>query len=652
MEPIARKFSDGWFLVLVLLLALGVRLDFLIHSQFVIDADEAIVGLMGLHLIEHGALSTFYYGQHYMGSLEPLLAGIAFFLFGVEAAVLKGVPLLFSLVFVLLCFFLGRRLAGLQAGRLAALLAALPPATLVVWSSKARGGFIEVVVLGTLALFLTTRWLQGVNRTLLAVFTIGVVLGFGWWVNNQVLYYMVPVFFAFLASSWREPRRIAPRAAVGTCGFFVGGLPFWVYNFVYDFASFSQLARERESDLVEHLSGLVGTALPILLGSKRYWQSEDLYPGSTVIVYGIYLALIAAAFLSVRRSRQTFLSRPTLLLLLGFAVTVPTVFVLSSFGYLAQAPRYMLPFYSALFPLTGAALALLFQQRRILGALFTALILGTNVFSSYYSGRAIPGEPFVYEGERVSRDHTQLNRWLQENDVRWIRTNYWIGYRLAFETAEATRFVVFQEPLERRIKQYEKEGKAYGTERMPFVLTPKQSELVKRGLALSGYLFKEVELSGYSVLYEITPEQLALSPVSKDLFTVYVSDKPERVPFALDQDSDTRWGSGRPQSGEMFFSFKFEEPQLLAGIEYDLGKWIHDYPRSLQIEAVLSDGSRKRIVGKRGYQALQYLLVGPTIRIYFEPLEVKQLILTQKGSDPYFDWSIADIQLLKTTSSS
>jgi len=70
----ARRGGDRIIIVLLMALAAFIRLDFMGASQWSIDSDEAIVGLMGKHILEGRGIPTFYYGQHYMGSLEAILA--------------------------------------------------------------------------------------------------------------------------------------------------------------------------------------------------------------------------------------------------------------------------------------------------------------------------------------------------------------------------------------------------------------------------------------------------------------------------------------------------------------------------------------------------------------------------------------------------
>src|SRR5574344_689667 len=88
--------------ILILFIAFALRLDFLIANNFTLDSDEAIVGLMAKHINEGKTSPIFYYGQHYLGSLEAYAVAGLFKFFGFSAIALKAVPLIFSLIFVVL----------------------------------------------------------------------------------------------------------------------------------------------------------------------------------------------------------------------------------------------------------------------------------------------------------------------------------------------------------------------------------------------------------------------------------------------------------------------------------------------------------------------------------------------------------------------
>ena len=154
--PPSLNAGDVLLLGLWIALAMVPRLYLLMISGSVIDADEAIVGLMAMHINEGAPWPIFYYGQFYMGAIEPILAAISFRVLGQSSAALKFVPLLFSLIHVGLIFILARRFTTRFGAHVAALLTAVAPVGLVLWSTMARGGFIELVVLGTLSLILAT----------------------------------------------------------------------------------------------------------------------------------------------------------------------------------------------------------------------------------------------------------------------------------------------------------------------------------------------------------------------------------------------------------------------------------------------------------------------------------------------------------------
>src|SRR5205823_13644165 len=85
-----------------------------------VEADESVVGLMALH-IQAGEFPAFYWGQPYLGSLEAYLVAAALALAGPSNLVLKAVPGLAYLAFVLLLFLGARRAFGDRVALLSAL---------------------------------------------------------------------------------------------------------------------------------------------------------------------------------------------------------------------------------------------------------------------------------------------------------------------------------------------------------------------------------------------------------------------------------------------------------------------------------------------------------------------------------------------------
>jgi len=652
----ALSLIDRYLLILLMVIGAALRLDFMRAVGFTIDSDEAIVGLMAKHILEGEPVPTFYYGQHYMGSLEAIMASASFALFGTTGFALQLVPLVWSLALIVVMFFLGKELGGRTVGRIAALLTAIPPVALVVWSTKARGGFIEILVLGALAMYGATRWFKSSARVTTYPILIGLVLGIGWWVNNQILYFMLPIalFSAFyLLQEWIAARCSLLEAArvvgVGSAAFLVGGSCYWLYNVEHDFPSLGMFGRSNLEEIGEHLQGLWSTAVPILLGAKHFWEADEIFPGATSLYYGVYGALlVVVAFVRRREILQLFRGqldrREPVEMLLLFLLAAFSIFVVSTFGWLYRAPRYLLPSYVGVFIVAGYACAVLLRRWRAFGIVALVALITLNICSSYAGGRAVPGEPVVFDGDRVSRDHTEVIAALERLGITKIKTNYWIGYRLAFETKERVTFVVSGEPRQVRIERYESGISDGDRDRLPLLLVRAEADRVRPALTRLGYDYRELDVSGYKLFYDLTSSVRQLTRISIDAIAEVRAMGPQQPWGAVDDSSHTRWGSGRPQAHGMSFEVLFKTPHVLRAIEYDLGDWVHDYPRGLEIQLVLQDGSRETVLTEEEYRGIQLFLRDRiSAPIVFPAREVTGVVLKQTGKHPIVDWSIAEL---------
>src|SRR3954466_5846657 len=142
-------------LALILAIGAGLRLWLLLGPYSEIDADEAVVGLMAMQV--PGELPAFYWEQHYLGTIEPIVASGVFAVLGPSAAALKLVPAAFSMLFVALVYLTARPIFGSGPALLSALYLAVPPSFFAAWSVKARGGYPEALALGQLCLLAAQR---------------------------------------------------------------------------------------------------------------------------------------------------------------------------------------------------------------------------------------------------------------------------------------------------------------------------------------------------------------------------------------------------------------------------------------------------------------------------------------------------------------
>lgn len=656
--PAEVKRWEFSLILLLVLVALVPRLLFLTASGFSIESDEAIVGLMAKHIRDGAQIPVFYYGQHYMGSLEALLVAALFSLLGESSQTLKLVPLIFSLLHVALIYLLTRRFVRWQFAAIAGLLTAMAPATLLLWSAKARGGFIELVVIGTLALILAVDCLTPKSQTRARLWALGFVLGVGWWVNNQIIFYMLPIATVFLFYFPRQLGFLASIrfALIALFGFFVGSAPFWYANLFLTprFATFEVLfGSSAGGNLWRYLRGFFDTALPIIIGARRFWSEQDVIPAASLIMLSLYGVVVLSLILL--RSKDGRNNYAAIAMLVMFCITVPLAFSASRFGWLSKAPRYLLPLYSVLFVLVALAIERLWDNRyRWLAALVGVLLLVGHGISSFWGGVAIAGQPIVFRNQRVAESHTELYRWLAANNYSHIHTNYWIGYRVAFETDEKITFTRYGHPKTLRIPEYERQARLKQLPKV-YVLVPAEAKLLEQELQQFGYKFSRTVVGSYVVIDSVSPawpraEQIEIKPEQVEVF-----NRPEQRKNLFDADVTTRWGSGMPQHPAMELRINLPIVQSVTAIELEFGTFVHDAPRDLEVLGVRSDGeevSLFRLFGTKTYYELQAQAtseVEPIWSIYFKPEQLRSIILRQHGVTKLFDWSIAELRLYRSS---
>src|SRR5438105_946943 len=195
-----RAFGIG--LIVALLVGLALRLAVIASPLGEIDGDEAVVGLMARHIAFLGDRPVFYYGQPYLGSLEAFSAAPLFRLFNSSTPLLKLVPAAYSLGFLALSALLARRLFGAGAALATAAYLAIPPAMWAVWSTKARGGYAELLFLGEAVLLVTLALARSPSRRLVLLW--GILAGLAFWTHLLAVVYLVPaVVFLVLARQSR-----------------------------------------------------------------------------------------------------------------------------------------------------------------------------------------------------------------------------------------------------------------------------------------------------------------------------------------------------------------------------------------------------------------------------------------------------------------
>jgi hypothetical protein len=430
-----------WGLAGLVVLGLGVRLAILVSPLGELDGDEAVVGLMARHIAFLGERPVFYWGQPYLGSLEAFTAAPLFRLFGSSTLALKLVPTAYSLGFLVLSVLLAHRMFATGPALATGAYLALPPAMWAVWSTKARGGYAELLFLGE-ALLLVTLWWGG--RTALhdrrGPLLWGLLAGLSIWTHLLAVVYVLPsvVYLAF------RRRLRPPTVGVAVVGTLVGMLPVLIDNLLGGFQTLRALLQPPDLPLdpLAQFERFFRIGLPVLAGLGQPTTSATMFdadwlnrPAGHVVVVVVFLLLLGLA-LAVHRGaihglvRPTCGERPEPALLLLLAACVPPVVALTRFGFFVSEPRYALPLY-AVVPLVVAAAWRLPPAARLLGL---AALLGLNVLSLVTTDVRLWRPEDALDSTAATR--AELVRYLVSRDRHQMYTDYWIGYPVMFETGE------------------------------------------------------------------------------------------------------------------------------------------------------------------------------------------------------------------------
>src|SRR6266404_9199636 len=165
----------------VFILIAAARSALLALSQTHVHSDEAIIGLMGKHILEGRYFPFYMYGQAYNAGAawEAYLAAIAFAVFGVSVMSLKSCIVVLSLICLLLFYRMCLTPYDGRTALLAAILFALTP-SLLKWHFQVRGYswyFLSIPVLTILFLSIEST----PNRRWPRFFLFGIVSGLSIW---------------------------------------------------------------------------------------------------------------------------------------------------------------------------------------------------------------------------------------------------------------------------------------------------------------------------------------------------------------------------------------------------------------------------------------------------------------------------------------
>ena len=352
------------------------------------SADYAVVVDMARDMASGERFPVFFYGQAYMGSLEPAASALLCALFGFSPfSVCLGTALVSWLACAAIAFF-ARRAAGWTAAAASLVLLLPGPWYWIHFSASPRGGYAVAVLLAVLGCGIAATstlagspdGASGGGRVRIApAAAFGLIGGLALW-NNLLAAPALLAAGAVLAGRLRakvfSPRFWLPLGLA----LFAGSAPWWIWNAANGWAGLSFAPGLPPTGVRNAVRMLAGPVLREFLGIARS-------PSVPAVVLPVLLAALGAGVLAGWFSgrRRAVVRLGAIAVLHGAAFAV--FWGKTSFGVTASA-RYLLPLFATSVLFAGPALVSVAAKRktvsarRISGVLAGALLLGTAAFQA------------------------------------------------------------------------------------------------------------------------------------------------------------------------------------------------------------------------------------------------------------------------------
>ena len=415
LSSLRRLAFSRWGVAFALTATAGIGLRVWLYRSAleVPNSDEAVVGLMTRHFI-HGEFATFFWGQSYGGSQEAMLTVPVFLAFGSGWLALRIVPIVLTAVAALVIWRVGRRTIGEPAAAVAAALYWIWPPFMIFQTVRQQDFYASEIVYCGLLILLGLRIVERPDRLRVGLF--GLVLGLAFWQTTQI----VPIAAAVIAwTIWKQPRClrhlwIAVLLAV------VAALPWLIWNLQHDWGSLTLPYGDKSYE--HRLRVFFSPIMAMTVGLRAPFSQERLLPGA--LTYLVYAALTLLFVYGAIKTRHKNVS----ILYLTVAV-FPWIYAISPQTLNSGEPRYVV--------ILTPVLALLLAQvattyTRAVSLLALALVVSavtlhrmdTYVRSSPADFPVAPRDlgPLISTLDRLGLDH--------------VYANYWLAYRLDFDTKE------------------------------------------------------------------------------------------------------------------------------------------------------------------------------------------------------------------------
>ena len=390
------------------------------------NGDEAVVGLMARHA-SHGHLTTFYWGQSYGGPQEAWLTVPVFWLLGSTWLAVRLVPVVLTIVAAVLAWRVGRRTIGEPAATVGAALLWVWPPFAVFELIHQQGFYASDFVYPLLLLLFALRLVERPDRWRAAAF--GLVLGLALWQSVQIVTIAVGLVVWIV---WKAPRALR-HVGIALAAAALGALPWLVWIATHGRTSLTQ---GQGGTPLRSLRLLASPYLPMIAGLRAPFSGRLLLP-STALTYVIYAGCVALFVVAGWRARR----RPVSLLYV-VAALFPLLYVLAPYtSGVTGNPRYLMVLVPVLVLLVAQLAKNTASAAAVIAVGCILSVVTLQRMNDWFTGTPHPTNQVRGLGARdvvqlVPRHLGGLVSELDRLKLRYVYTDYWLAYRLDFDTRE------------------------------------------------------------------------------------------------------------------------------------------------------------------------------------------------------------------------
>ncbi len=289
--------QHGLFIGLLIIIA-AARFTILLTSQTHVHSDEAIIGLMGKHILERRYFPFYMYGQPYNAGAgwEAYLAAIAFAFFGVSVIPLKGCIVVLSLLCLFLFYRMGCVVYDQRTALFSTLAFALAPC-LLKWHFQVRGYswyFLSIPVLTML--FASVKSAPAPKQRML--FFLGLASGVSIW----CLELAIPLVAALWILLILRGRLSLNNVAASLAGIGVGYAPVVAFNLTHHFDNWRYLIIQRPGGGFQSLVQLSTYGRIFLDEMPKFFGPDTVlwyYPDKPASGYVLYVIAVLAVTMAI-----------------------------------------------------------------------------------------------------------------------------------------------------------------------------------------------------------------------------------------------------------------------------------------------------------------------------------------------------------------